>query len=116
MATKTKSKAKGGSSKSSAKKNLDVQPLDDRIVVKPLEVTEGIRGGLIIPDTAQEKPQEADVLAVGPGRKTDNGDRLPMPLKVGDRVLYSKYGGTEIRLDGDDYLIVREDEVLGIIG
>ena len=91
-------------------------PLADRVVVKPNENTEETRGGLIIPDTAKEKPQEGKVIAVGPGRVTDDGKLIPTALKVGDMVLYAKYGGTEIKEDGQDYLILRESDVLAKVG
>ena len=92
-----------------------VQPLADRIVVKPLEETEQMRGGLYIPDTAKEKPQQGEVMAVGPGKVTDEGKRLPCEVKEGDRVLYGKYSGTEITLDNEQYLILRESDVLAVI-
>jgi chaperonin GroES len=92
-----------------------IQPLADRIVVKPLEETEQMRGGLYIPDTAKEKPQQGEVMAVGPGRVTDEGKRLPCEVKEGDRVLYGKYSGTEITLDNQQVLILRESDVLAVI-
>jgi chaperonin GroES len=93
-----------------------ITPLADRVVVKPLEETEEMRGGLYIPDTAKEKPQQGEVIAVGPGKVNDNGDRTPMEVKTGDRVLYGKYSGTEITVDGDQVLILRESDVLAIVG
>ena len=87
----------------------------DRIVVAPLEETEEMRGGLYIPDTAKEKPQQGTVVAVGPGRMNDDGERIPMEVNAGDRVLYGKYAGTEVSLDGDDYLIVKESDVLAVL-
>ena len=87
-------------------------PLADRIVVKPAEAKEQMRGGIILPDSAQEKPQEGEVIAIGPGRLTDEGKRIAMDLKVGDKVLYAKYGGTEIKEGSQDYLILRESDVL----
>ena len=105
MATATKSK--------SATK---VQPLGDRVVVKPLEETEEMRGGLYIPDTAKEKPQQGEVIAVGPGRHTDKGERIPMELKAGQKVLYGKYSGTEVTLGDDELLIIKESDVLAIVG
>ncbi|HSM35194.1 MAG TPA: co-chaperone GroES [Longimicrobiales bacterium] len=93
-----------------------ITPLADRVVVKPLEETEEMRGGLYIPDTAKEKPQQGEVIAVGPGKVNDNGDRTPMEVKAGDRVLYGKYSGTEITVDGDQVLILRESDVLAIVG
>lgn len=87
-------------------------PLGDRIVVKPSDSKEEMRGGIFIPDTAKEKPHEGEVIAIGPGRMTDDGVRVAMDLKVGDKVLYAKYGGTEIKEIGQDYLILRESDVL----
>jgi chaperonin GroES len=92
-----------------------VKPLGDRIVVRRVEEEEVQRGGIIIPDTAKEKPQQGEVLAVGPGRVTDDGKRLPIEVKVGDRILMGKYAGTEVKLDGEECLILREDDVLAII-
>ena len=92
-----------------------IQPLSDRLVVKALEETEEMRGGLYIPDTAKEKPQQGTVLAVGPGRVTDEGAKLPMDVKEGDTILYGKYSGTEVTVDGDELLIIRESDVLAII-
>ena len=91
-----------------------IRPLADRVVVKPLEETEQMRGGLYIPDTAKEKPQQGEVVAVGPGRM-EEGKRVPLEVKVGDRVLYGKYSGTEVNIDGEQYLILRESDVLAII-
>ncbi len=93
-----------------------ITPLADRVVVKPLEDTEEMRGGLYIPDTAKEKPQQGEVIAVGPGKVNDDGKRVPMEVKAGDRVLYGKYSGTEITVDGDEVLILRESDVLAIVG
>ena len=95
-----------------SKTKLKIAPLADRVVVEPMEETEQMRGGLYIPDTAKEKPQQGTVLAVGPGRRTDDGDIIPVELKVGDRVLYGKYSGTEVTIDGQDVLIVKETDVL----
>jgi chaperonin GroES len=92
-----------------------IQPLADRIVIKPLEDTEQMRGGLYIPDTAKEKPQQGEVVAVGPGKLTDDGNRVPAEVKTGDRVLYGKYSGTEVTLDNEQYLILRESDVLAVI-
>jgi chaperonin GroES len=92
-----------------------IQPLSDRLVVKALEETEEMRGGLYIPDTAKEKPQQGTVLAVGPGRITDEGAKLPMDIKEGDTILYGKYSGTEVTVDGDELLIIRESDVLAIV-
>ena len=92
-----------------------IQPLADRVVVKALEEAEQMRGGLYIPDTAKEKPQEGEIVAVGPGKLNDDGKRSPMEVKAGDRVLYGKYSGTEVTVDGDEYLILRESDVLAIV-
>ena len=92
-----------------------IRPLADRIVVKPLEETEQMRGGLYIPDTAKEKPQQGEVVAVGPGRMSDEGKRVEPEVKAGDRVLYGKYSGTEITLSDEQYLILRESDVLAVI-
>ncbi|MGH7721129.1 MAG: co-chaperone GroES [Gemmatimonadaceae bacterium] len=94
---------------------VKVSPLADRVVVKPLEESEQMRGGLYIPDTAKEKPQQGEIVAVGPGRY-EKDKRVPMDVKVGDRVLYGKYSGTEVTLDGDQYLILKESDVLAIVG
>ncbi len=92
-----------------------IQPLADRVVVKALEEAEQMRGGLYIPDTAKEKPQEGEIIAVGPGKLNDDGNRTPMEVARGDRVLYGKYSGTEVKVDGDDYLILRESDILAKI-
>ena len=92
-----------------------IQPLADRVVVKALDEAEQMRGGLYIPDTAKEKPQEGEIVAVGPGKLNDDGNRSPMEVKAGDRVLYGKYSGTEVTVDGDEYLILRESDVLAIV-
>jgi chaperonin GroES len=89
--------------------------LNDRILVKRLEEEETTAGGIIIPDSAKEKPAEGEIVAVGPGKMNDAGERAAMDVKVGDRVLFSKYGGTDIKYDGDDFLIMREDDILGVI-
>jgi chaperonin GroES len=94
---------------------MKIRPLNDRILVKRLEEEEKTAGGIIIPDSAKEKPAEGEVVAVGPGKMNDAGERMAMDVKVGDRVLFSKYGGTDVKLDGDDYLIMREDDILGVI-
>ncbi|CAN5859784.1 co-chaperone GroES [soil metagenome] len=95
--------------------DIKVKPLSDRVVVRALEDTEQMRGGLYIPDTAKEKPQQGEVIAVGPG-KVEDGKRVDMELKAGDRVLYGKYSGTEVTVDNEQYLILRESDVLAIIG
>ena len=96
--------------------DLKVKPLADRVVVKPLEEAEQMRGGLYIPDTAKEKPQQGEIVAVGPGKLTDEGKRVDPELKVGDRVLYGKYSGTEVTIDDGQYLILRESDVLAVLG
>ena len=94
---------------------VKIRPLHDRVVVKRLEQKEQIRGGIIIPDTAKEKPQEAEVIAVGPGKINDDGKRSPMDVKAGDRILVGKYSGSEIKLDDVEYVILREDEILAVL-
>jgi chaperonin GroES len=94
---------------------MKVQPLHDRVLLKRLEEHEVKRGGIIIPDTAKEKPQEAEVIAVGKGRTTDEGKVIPLELKSGDKVLIGKYSGTEVTIDGTEHIIVREEEILAII-
>lgn len=92
-----------------------LRPLHDRILVKRIDEKEQVRGGIIIPDTAKEKPQEGEVVAVGTGKILDNGTKLELQVKPGDKVLFGKYSGTEVKIDGQEYLIMREDEVLGIV-
>ena len=92
-----------------------IKPLADRVVVKALEDTEEMRGGLYIPDTAKEKPQQGEIIAVGPGRLSDKGDRIAMEVSEGDRVLYGKYSGTEVTVEGEQFLILRESDVLAVI-
>ena len=92
-----------------------IRPLGDRVVVRPAAKEEVTRSGIVIPDTAKEKPQEGIVVAVGSGKLLDNGDRVALEIKEGDRVLYAKYGGTEFKLDGDEYLVLRESDVLAIL-
>ena len=94
---------------------MKLRPLHDYVLIKRVEEQETVRGGIIIPDTAKEKPQEGEVIAVGSGKRLENGTLIPVELKEGDRVLFGKYSGTEIKLEGTDYLIVRESEVLGIL-
>ena len=96
--------------------SVSIQPLEDRIVVSPVEAEQTTASGIVIPDTAKEKPQQGEVVAVGPGRVDDNGNRVPVDVSVGDRVIYSKYGGTEVTLDGDDYLILSARDVLAKMG
>ena len=92
-----------------------IRPLQDRILVKRLEEKETKKGGIIIPDTAKEKPQEGEVIAVGPGKVTDDGKRQPMEVKAGDKILFGKYSGSEVKLGDEEYLIMREEDVLGIL-
>ncbi len=94
---------------------MNVRPLHDRILLRRLEEKEVVKGGIIIPDTAKEKPQEAEVIAVGPGKLDENGKRMPIDVKKGDRVLVGKYSGSDIKIDEQEYLIVREDEILGVL-
>ena len=94
---------------------MDIRPLHDRIVVKRIEEKEAMQGGLYIPDSAKEKPQEGQVVAVGNGKKTEDGKVIPLDVKAGDRILFGKYSGSDIKLDGNEYLIMREDEVLAVL-
>ena len=95
--------------------SVTIKPLEDRIVVRPLEAEQVTASGLVIPDTAKEKPQEAEVIAVGPGRVDDKGTRIPVDVTVGDKVLFSKYGGTELKFDGQEYLILSARDVLAVV-
>ena len=94
---------------------MNVKPLEDRVLLKPMEAEQKTAGGIIIPDNAKEKPQKGEIVAVGPGKMTDKGQRAEMSLKKGDKVLYGKYSGTEITIEGEDYLILRESYVLAVI-
>ena len=94
---------------------MKVRPLHDRVLIKRIEEQETVRGGIIIPDSAKEKPQEAEVVAVGTGKRNEAGQIFPLEVKAGDRILFGKYSGTEIKLDGQEFLILREDEILGIL-
>jgi chaperonin GroES len=94
---------------------MNVRPLHDRVLLRRLEEKEVVKGGIIIPDTAKEKPQEAEVVAVGPGKLDDNGKRMPIDVKKGDRILIGKYSGSDIKIDDKEYVIVREDEILGVL-
>ena len=94
---------------------MNVRPLSDRILVRRVDADEQVKGGIIIPDTAKETPQEAEVIAVGPGKRNKNGDVIAPAVKSGEKILMGKYAGTEIEVDGDEYVIVNEDDVLGII-
>ena len=95
---------------------MKIRPLHDRILVERLEEQEQVRGGIIIPDTAKEKPQEGKVIAVGSGKMTDDGKRLTLDVKAGDKILFGKYSGSEVKVDDKDYLIMREEDVLAILG
>ena len=95
--------------------SVSIKPLEDRIVVRPLEAEQTTASGLVIPDTAKEKPQEGEVIAVGPGRVDDNGNRVPVDVAVGDKVIYSKYGGTEVKFAGTEYLILSARDVLAVV-
>jgi chaperonin GroES len=95
---------------------MNVRPLHDRLLVRRIEEKETAKGGIIIPDTAKEKPQEGEVLAVGNGKILDNGTKVALDVKVGDKILFGKYSGTDIKIDGEEVLILREDEVLAVIG
>ena len=95
---------------------MNVRPLHDRVLVKRIEEDEVVKGGIIIPDTAKEKPMEGEVIAVGSGKVMDDGKRASMDVKAGDRILFGKYSGTEIKIDEQDYIIMREDEILAVLG
>ena len=94
---------------------MKIEPLADRVLVKPMEAEEKTKGGIVLPDTAKEKPQQGEVVAVGKGKTLENGETKPLEVKVGDKVLYGKYAGTEVTIDGEEYLIIREDDILAII-
>jgi len=94
---------------------VKLRPLNDRVLVKRLEEKEVKKGGIIIPDTAKEKPQEGEVIAVGPGKLTEDGKQQPMEVKAGDRILFGKYSGSEVKLDDEEYLIMREDDILAVL-
>jgi Co-chaperonin GroES (HSP10) len=95
---------------------VNIKPLGDRVIVLPVEAKEVVKGGIIIPDTVKEKPMEGKVIAAGPGALGKNGERLPMEVKAGDKVLYGKYAGTEIKFDDEKYLIMHQEDILGILG
>lgn len=95
---------------------MNLRPLHDRVLVRRLEDKETMRGGIIIPDSAKEKPQQAEVVAAGNGKMLDNGERVPVDVKAGDHILFGKYSGSDIKIDGEEYLILREDEILGVLG
>lgn len=95
---------------------IDVKPLADRVLIKPMPKEEVTKGGIVLPDTVKEKPQEGKVVAIGPGRVDDKGVRVPLEVKKGDKVIYAKYAGTEIKIDNEEYIILRESDILGIKG
>ena len=95
---------------------MKIQPLGDRVIVKPLEAEEKTKGGIVLPDTAKEKPQEGKVMAVGTGRILDNGERVALEVSVGDRIIFSKYAGTEVKYQGTEYLILRDSDILAVVG
>jgi len=94
---------------------MKIKPMNDRVLVTRVEEEQKTAGGIIIPDTAKEKPQEGKVVAVGPGKRDDSGKRVPLEVKKGDRILFSKYAGTEIKIDGEEHIFMREDDILGIL-
>ena len=94
---------------------MNIRPLHDRVLVRRIEETETIRGGIIIPDSAKEKPQQGEVVGVGDGKLLDDGERAAIDVKVGDRILFGKYSGSEVKIAGEEYLVVREDEILGVL-
>lgn len=94
---------------------MTLKPLGDRVVVKAIEQEERTAGGIVLPDTAKEKPQQGEVIAVGSGKMLDNGERVPLEVKPGDRIIYAKYGGTEVKVKGEEYLILRDNDILAII-
>lgn len=96
-------------------KKINVRPLRDRLIVRRIEEEEKTKGGIIIPDSAKEKPQEGEVVAVGSGRVSEDGKIIPLDIKAGDRILFSKYGGTEIKIEGEEYLILREDDIQAVL-
>ncbi len=94
---------------------MKIRPLQDRVIVKRLEEEEKTKGGIIIPDTAKEKPQEGKIIAIGKGKMTEDGKLIPLDVKVGDKILFGKYSGTEIKIEGEEHLIMREEDILGVI-
>jgi len=94
---------------------MNIKPLADRVVVRPIEESETMKGGIIIPDTAKEKPMQGEIIEVGPGRTTDDGNKTPLEVKKGDKVLYGKYSGTEVSISGEDYLIMRESDIFAVV-
>jgi chaperonin GroES len=94
---------------------MNIRPLHDRVLVRRIEEGETKQGSIIIPDTAKEKPQQGEVMGVGNGKLLDNGDRVPLDVKIGDRILFGKYSGSEVKIEGEEYLIVREDEILAVV-
>lgn len=94
---------------------MNIRPLHDRVLIRRIEETETVRGGIIIPDTAKEKPQQGEVIGVGNGKLLEDGQRAEIDVKTGDRILFGKYSGSEVKIDGEEYLVVREDEILGVL-
>jgi chaperonin GroES len=94
---------------------MAIRPLHDRVLVRRLEEAESVRGGIVIPDTAKEQPQQGEVIAVGNGKLLETGERVPLDVKPGDRILFGKYAGSDVKIDGEEYLILREDEILGVL-
>lgn len=97
-----------------ASKTISLRPLEDRVIVKVSEADEQVEGGIVLPESAKEKPQEGEILAVGPGKTSDKGERVPVDVKVGDKVIFAKYGGTEVKLDGEEVMILRADDILAV--
>ena len=95
---------------------MNIRPLHDRVLIRRIEDAETVRGGIIIPDTAKEKPQQGEVVVVGEGKLLEDGNRAPIDVKVGDKILFGKYSGSDVKIEGEEYLIVREDEILGVLG
>jgi chaperonin GroES len=94
---------------------MNIRPLHDRVLVRRIEESETVKGGIIIPDTAKEKPQQGEVMGVGNGKLLEDGQRAPIDVKMGDRILFGKYSGSDVKIEGEEYLIVREDEILGVL-
>ena len=115
MTTPAGGPSTGRTTKGKVTVSVSIKPLEDRIVVQAVEAEQTTASGLVIPDTAKEKPQEGEVLAVGPGRVDDNGNRVPLDVTVGDKVIYSKYGGTEVKYGGEDYLVLSARDILAVV-
>lgn len=97
------------------KKDLGVRPLNDKILLKRLEAEEKTKGGIVLPDTAKEKPKQGEIIALGDGKRNDKGERIPFQVKVGDRVIFTSYAGTDIKISGDEYLVMTEDDILAVV-